>query len=119
MSDNKEKGKEGEEIAVKMLISKGYEILHKNWRYKYAEVDIIARDNQDLVFVEVKLRSYDSYGYPETFVTNAKIKKLAEAADGYRYLHNYQGELRFDVVAILKNEYKEEVEHFVDAFYPR
>jgi putative endonuclease len=119
MSENKEKGEEGEKIAAEYLTDKGFVMIKKNWRFHYSEVDIIAKDGNDLVFVEVKLRTYDTFGYPESFVTNHKMKKLAEAADGYRQLFSYEGELRFDVISIIKNQYKTEIEHFKDAFYPR
>lgn len=117
MSENKEKGDEGEKIACQYLIAKGFEVVYTNWRYKHCEVDIVAKDADSLVFVEVKMRSYTAFGYPESFVTNQKMRKLTEAADGYRLLLNYTGELRFDVVSIIKNSIATEIEHFVDAFY--
>jgi len=68
-SKNIEFGKRGEKLAEDHLISKGYKILKKNWRFKRAEIDIIAKDKEGiLVFVEVKTRSYTYYGEPEVFV---------------------------------------------------
>lgn len=104
----------GEQAAQKFLQEKGYHILAINWRHKRSEVDIIAQDQQMIVFVEVKTRSSTHYGYPEEFVDKNKIKKLREAADAYIEQMDWKGELRFDIIAIEKNNI---IIHFEDAFY--
>jgi putative endonuclease len=67
-------GIEGEEIARKHLLKKGYEILDINWRFKKLEIDIISKQADTIVFVEVKTRSNDVFGDPEVFVTKKKQK---------------------------------------------
>lgn len=111
-------GKQGENLATEYLRQKGYEILHRNWRSGRAEVDIIARIGNDWVFVEVKTRETDYFGYPEESVDKAKQKQLQKAADAYLEEFEVQGEIRFDIVAIVLNENKQEVHHIEDAFWP-
>jgi len=88
-------GKQGENLATEHLKSKGYEILHQNWRDGRSEVDIIARIGNDWVFVEVKTRETDYFGYPEEAVTKAKQKQLQKAANAYVEANPIEGEIRF------------------------
>jgi putative endonuclease len=111
-------GNRGEDLAVEYLSQKGYEILHRNWRYSRAEVDIIARIGNDWVFVEVKTRETDYFGYPEEAVTKAKQKQLQKAADAFVDANPIEGEIRFDIVAVILNETKQEIHHIEDAFWP-
>jgi len=114
LTQNQEIGKTGENIAIQFLLSKNYTILHTNWRYKHSEIDIIAQDKNCIVFIEVKHRNSNYFGYPEEFVTNHKIKKMHEAADAFIEQYNWQNELRFDIIAIEKHS---KTKHFIDAFY--
>ena len=93
-------GKYGEQLAVDFLKENGYEIIAINWRYKYWEVDIVAKENNSLVFVEVKSRKSDAYGEPSDFVDYKKQKNLIQAAESYLMLNNYEGEIRFDIVSV-------------------
>ena len=112
-------GKKGEELAVDFLTMNDLTILETNWRYKRLEVDIIAKEGDILVFVEVKTRSYDYFGKPEEFVDNKKEKRLAKAAAEYMVLINHDWAIRFDVVSILMNkENQTEIKHIKDAFFP-
>lgn len=115
---NREKGKIGEDIALNFLRKKGYEILQTNYTYNHHEIDIVARDNDQLVIVEVKLRSSDAFENPEDAVSRQKIRFLVNAAEAYIFENNFEGETRFDVVAIFKNDNKFEIQHFEDAFLP-
>ncbi|PWJ41022.1 YraN family protein [Sediminitomix flava] len=112
-----QKGKKGELIAREYLTEKGYEILAQNYRYKRSEVDIIAFKSPFLVFIEVKYRSSDRFGFPEAAVSSHKEKMLKQAAEFY--LENFEKEafLRFDIVAILERNTKIDVQHFEDAFF--
>ncbi len=97
----------------------GYSIIERNWRFRRAEVDIIATDRQWLVFVEVKSRSGTMYGTPETAVTPHKEALLSDAATAYMLEHGYTGEFRFDIVSVLfRLEENPLIEHFQDAFFP-
>lgn len=117
MAKHNELGELGEELAVEELEKNGYEIVERNWRYKKAEVDIIARKNNVLIAVEVKTRSNDYMGNPEDFVSSKKIKLLVEAVNEYVISKDLEVEVRFDIIAIIKNENQFTLEHFEDAFF--
>lgn len=113
-------GKKGEELALQHLKSANYEPIVCNWRFGRAEVDIIAwSPARILVFVEVKTRQHSPFGYPEEAVSHKKQKLLYEAATEYMYQHNYEGEIRFDIISIvLYEQMPPHLEHFEDAFFP-
>lgn len=118
MAKHNELGKEGEQIAVDLLLQKGYTIIDRNWRFQKAEIDIIAQiESKTLVVVEVKTRSNSFIGNPEEFVTKKKIKLLVKAANEYIVSKNLDVEVRFDIIAVLKNAKYQKVEHLEDAFY--
>jgi len=118
MSRQHEIGKKGEEVAKSYLEEKGYNIIEQNWRYSRAEVDIIAKEEEVLVFVEVKARSYNYYGPPEDFVTAKKRKLLSIAASAYMQKHNHDWVIRFDIISVLFGEEKTyKIQHFEDAFF--
>ena len=97
-------GKKGEEMAEKYLVDQGFRILDRNFQNRYGEIDIVAKDKDTLVFVEVKTRHSERFGKPEEAVTPSKIKKIIKAGQYYRNLKNNlpEGE-RIDVVAIVLN----------------
>ena len=81
MAAHNELGKAGEQLAFDYLISKGYQIKERNWRYQKAEVDIIAQKGGVLAIVEVKTRSTRFFGDPQDFINSKKIKLLTSAID--------------------------------------
>ncbi|MEZ4984110.1 MAG: YraN family protein [Saprospiraceae bacterium] len=101
MSSHNELGKQGERMAANFLAANGYEILARNWRANRAEIDIIARQGDTLVFVEVKTRSDVSFGTPETFVSRKKQSLLAGAATAYMLQTGHEWAIRFDVVSVV------------------
>ena len=112
-------GKQGEEWARTYFLKQHYEILEQNWTFDRAEVDLILYQDQTLIFVEVKTRSGQAFGKPEEFVDAAKQKHIQRAAEEYIRLMNHQGEVRFDIFAILVNQDQEpSVNHIIDAFWP-
>ena len=117
MKDQIELGKAGEEIAAALLYSKGYEILDRNWRWGREEIDIIARDGNFLVIVEVKTRRSNYFAEPEASVSRSKQRILVRAANAYARYHRHPGEVRFDIVTILIRPEGETINHIVDAFY--
>ncbi len=119
MAKHNQLGKTGEEIAAKHLLGKGYSILERNWYYSHDEIDIIASHGDWLVIVEVKTRTSDQFGEPETSVTPSKQKALIRAAEGYIMEKDYKGETRFDVIGILLDHGKIQLNHIEDAFLPR
>ncbi|MGB3632911.1 MAG: YraN family protein, partial [Rubrobacteraceae bacterium] len=95
-------GDRGETLAVQHLSDAGYELVERNYRTRYGEIDLILRDGETLVFVEVKLRSGTGYGDPLESVTLRKQEQIRNIAE--QYLAECQPEfeeLRFDVVGIL------------------
>ena len=100
-SDNKKTGKIGEDIAIDFLKKKGYKIIERNYRCVFGEVDIVARDRNDIVFVEVKSRRSEYFGDPTDAVDFNKQKKISKIALNYmneKRLDNHDA--RFDVIAI-------------------
>jgi putative endonuclease len=104
--------KEVEERACEYLRSLGYRIVARNWRWHGGEVDIIAKDRETLVFVEVKARSGRRFGLPSEAVGRHKRKRLLIAAKAF--LRNDYGKVpvRFDVISVLE----EELSHLKGAF---
>lgn len=113
-----ERGKSGERIAEDFLRKKGFRILERNYRYLRAEVDLICRKGNELVFVEVKYRSGESFGPGEESVTAAKQAQLRKAAEGYLQEKNIDASpCRFDVVAISDSGGLTTITHFEQAFF--
>ena len=116
MAFHNELGKKGEELAVNHLQQKGYEILETNWRYLKAEIDIIAQKGNTLAIVEVKTRSSDVISTPEDAVNPKKIKLLVSAANEYVIQNDLDVDVRFDIIAILKNKNAFSITHIEEAF---
>ena len=116
MAQHNDLGKKGEELAIEYLQKKGYKIVEKNYRFKKAEIDIIAKKENLLVCVEVKTRSSVYHGNPQDFVNSKKIKLLASAIDNYVVEKDLDVEVRFDIIAILYNKKKQDINHIEDAF---
>ncbi len=104
MYERHELGKEGEEYATKYLQSKGYKIVQKNFYCKQGEIDIIAKEKEEYVFIEVKTRQNLHYGTPAEAVTQKKQKHILKATKYYIYSHHLENQyIRFDVIEIYKN----------------
>lgn len=116
MAAHNELGKKGEDLAVEFLLKKGYEIVARNFIYQKAEVDIIARKENILAIVEVKTRSTPDFGNPQEFLKGRQIQRLIKAVDYFVTEHDLDVEVRFDIVAIIKNKAGTKLEHFEDAF---
>lgn len=113
MINKRQKGAAYEQIAAAHLISKGLEILEFNYRCKMGEIDIIAKDGEYLVFVEVKYRANHQKGYPLEAISIQKQKTISKCALHYMMVHRLTDvPVRFDVVGILG----EEKEHIKNAF---
>ncbi len=104
-------GDAGEEQALEYLLSEGFYLVKKNYRYKRNEIDLIVTKKDLLVFVEVKYRSSNNFGTPETSVNDKKIARIQEAAENLIYDLDWKGNIRFDIISILKNE---EIKHLKD-----
>lgn len=117
MAKHNDLGELGELAACEFLKKQGYSILHKNWRYRRFEIDIIARQDRDIVFIEVKTRSSDHWENPEEAVSSAKIKRIIEAADFYIKENDIALDVRFDIIAAIWNGKQFIINHIDDAFY--
>ena len=93
-------GNLGEDMAEKYLQDRGYTILHRNWRHKNWETDIIATKNSTLHFIEVKTRRTTTFGYPEDDVSKKKIKNLMGAAEEFLLLYPDWKLIQFDILSI-------------------
>ena len=115
---NRELGARGEQVAARYLRLRGYEILERNWVCPSGEADIIARDGDYLVFIEVKTRAHSEKGLPEEAV-DAKKRARYENIAGW-YLIDFDGSdipMRFDVISVMVlNDERAMLRHHVDAF---
>jgi putative endonuclease len=117
MATHNDFGIEGEAIAERYLTTKGYSILALNYRFEKSEIDIIAKQKDSIVFVEVKARSTNRFGFPEEAISEKKKEKLMEGAEAYLLENNLQCPIRFDVIAVTKSGDSFVVEHIEDAFF--
>jgi putative endonuclease len=93
-------GRWGEDLAARHLVAKGYEVVARNWRCEAGELDLVIRDGDCLVFVEVRTRRGRAMGTPEESITAAKQARLSGLAEAYVQAHDWPGYWRLDVVAI-------------------
>lgn len=111
--NNRMIGKAGEDTAVLFLSEKGYNIIKRNYAHRFGEIDIIAKNNEYLVFVEVKYRKNIKNGYPREAVNSKKQEKIRNTALAYISENNISDiAMRFDVIEILGGQ----IEHIENAF---
>ena len=119
MSKSGETGQLGEAIAEAYLIAEGFSIEATNYRHRRAEIDIIAKKDGILYFVEVKTRRGFGHGHPTLAMTDRKATLMARAAAHYMYEVHHEWAMQFDVISILL--YKDggyDLEHMEDVFFP-
>lgn len=103
-SQNSSKGRAGEAFAVNYIVRMGFKILEKNWRYsRFGEIDIIAQDDNTIVFIEVKSRTSCKFGHPFESVDEKKFEKIKKLAEIYLSKNNHLSgkNVRFDIIGIL------------------
>jgi putative endonuclease len=111
-------GKLGESLAENYLSKKGYKIIERNVRFKKWEVDLIAEYTKKIIIIEVKARQTGIIGEPWQAVTRSKQRQIITCANHYIQKRNIEKEVRFDVVSIILNQHRTEIEHIENAFYP-
>ncbi|MBO8446395.1 MAG: YraN family protein [Bacteroidetes bacterium] len=111
-------GAAGEYAAMQYLTLKGYRIRDTNWRYHHLELDIVAENDDYIVFVEVKTRSSVHFANPEDAVDYRKMKHLINAAEAYMAINNIDKDFRFDILAIAVIGNRYHFNHIEDAFMP-
>ena len=105
-------GKSGEEAAKQYLIEKNYKIIEQNFRTKLGEIDIIAKDENELVFIEVKTRTSNTYGSPCEAVDEEKLKHILRVAEYYIYIKKLEKAfIRFDVLEVMIEKGKTKINH--------
>ena len=108
-----ELGKVGEEISKEYLSKIGYEIIERNFSCKQGEIDIIAQDKDEIVFIEVKTRSSFIYGKPVDAVNANKQKHIVMAAKYYVFKNKLENRyIRFDIIEVYKKNNKFKINHF-------
>jgi putative endonuclease len=116
--NTRDKGKLGEQIALKYLLKNNYHLVTKNFYTRFGEIDIIALDKKlnELVFIEVKARNSDYYGYPEDAIDYYKFNKLTKTAQLYLARYNINSAYRFDCLSLELNPIKRlaRVRHFIN-----
>lgn len=117
MAQHNELGKLGEQLAVEYLQKNGYEILETNWTFQKAEIDIIAQKENILAIIEVKTRSSIDFGLPQDFVKPKKIQLLVKAVNEFVINRELDKNVRFDIIAINKEDNGYNIEHLIDAFF--
>lgn len=117
MAEHTDFGKQAEQYAVEYLESKGYRIIAKNFRYQKAEIDIIAENDNLLIIIEVKARANNLFIEPYEAVDKRKIKLIVSAADAFLREKQYEKEVRFDIVSIIRGEGNQfKIQHIENAF---
>ena len=119
MAEHNELGKLGEEAAARYLVMHGYHIRERDWRLGHRDIDIVAEKQGLLVFVEVKTRRNEDYGFPEAGVTPQKMNSILAAANAYILQEGLDMAVRFDVVAVVGTHACFRVRHLTNAFGPQ
>lgn len=107
-------GQKGEDMACSYLENKGFVLVQKNFRCRKGEVDLIMKDGEILVFIEVKYRRSLHFGSPFEAIDIKKQEKLLDVSRYYLYTQAYKGPLRFDAVGIQKHANGHRIEHLTD-----
>ena len=116
--NTRKSGDDGEDLACEFITNLGYEIIERNFFYGHGEIDIIAKDNDTLVFIEVKLRKNLEFGMPEYAITKTKQNQIRKIAEAYLFQKEIKEQVcRIDVVAILQLKDREpQINHIINAF---
>lgn len=119
MQTSKQVGDAGENYAADFFRFKGFDIIHRNWRSGKLEIDIVAKDKNRLVFVEVKSRlMVNDEVHPEDRVNADKQRKLMQAAQHFLTQNPHNGPLRFDIVSVVITHFSRCLYYHPDAFFP-
>lgn len=110
--ENKITGNKGETLAVEYLQMKGYKILQRNYRSKWGEIDIIAKADKVVVFVEVKTKSSDKFGEPWEMVNAWKVEQVQKIGEMWCREYGWEGRVRMDVVGVWLESPEPRIEHW-------
>jgi len=118
MAESHVLGKRGEDLAAEFLKNAGYTIVERNWNAGKLEIDIIAKKDGTMAFVEVKTRSEDYFMSPESAVNEIKQRSIIFAAERFLKKRGIDIECRFDVITVIRHGENYSIEHIENAFYP-
>jgi putative endonuclease len=109
-------GRKGESLAASYLRDLGWEVLERNYRTRLGEIDLVCRNHDTIVFVEVKTRTSSEVARPDQSVTQRKQAKLRRLVEEYLVKHNLEySDVRFDVLGVTLSHNRPEFEHIVGA----
>jgi len=109
-------GRKGENLAASYLREQGWEILERNYRTRLGEIDLVCRDHNTIVFVEVKTRTETDFARPDQSVTRRKQAKLRRLVEDYQVKHRLESaDVRVDVLGVTLSGRRPEFEHIVGA----
>lgn len=117
MANHLDTGKQGERLAIQYLVDKAFTILFTNWRYAHYEIDVIARRNGVLHFIEVKTRRSEKFGFPEESITDKKLQNLINAAEGFLITYPEWKRVQFDVLSIILSRADKAEYFFIEDVY--
>jgi putative endonuclease len=118
MAESHNLGQKGEALAADHLKKAGYKILYRNWKWGNKEIDIIAENQEFIVFAEVKTRNEDFLMAPVTAITREKRRTLIHAANWYLQRFGIDKESRFDIITVIQSGDSYKIDHMEGAFYP-
>lgn len=118
MAHHNDLGREAEELAAEFLTTKGYHIVHRNWRYFHKEIDIVAEKDGMLIIIEVKSRFVAGRVTADELMSAGKLRFIVDAAEAYISRYQIEKETRFDLVIITFSGEGSAVEHIEGAFIP-
>lgn len=124
MADHLKTGRKGEALAAAFVRKQGMQIIDRNWKHSRAEIDIIAKADEVLVFIEVKTLQHGLHTEPELFITRHKMERIMHAAAIYMDIVGFNGEIRFDLITVALISQtnspggRVDIKHYPDAFFP-
>jgi putative endonuclease len=118
MAQHNDRGREAEELSAEYLITKGFQILHRNWRFFQKEIDIVAEKDGELIIVEVKSRFGIDRVSADELLSRGKQRFIVDAAEAYLLKFKIEKETRFDIVIVTFSAEGSTVEHIEGAFIP-
>lgn len=116
MAQHNDLGRMGEELAEKYLVEHGFNIVRRDWKLGHNDIDLIAWDGNELVFIEIKTRGSNERAEPEDWVDQEKQRAYVRLANYYVTKNNIEEEVRFDIIGIVLNEQRHELHHLRRAF---
>ena len=117
MTSNQILGRYGEDRAAEYLLDRGYQIIDRNWRCSVGEIDLVAKQNDRLVFVEVKTRNGDGFGHPFEAITAQKVLRMRRLVAAWCESKNAVGaNVRLDAIAVLVRGGRVAIEHLKQVF---